>query len=1255
MNLPKSRSDLYRICKRFPPYPEWRSSSAAVFRDFLEQQFYKVQPGDVFKTLTEPSSSVVVMERLCDTMRVRVFNKDSDSDHKLDVFELDFLTLDKKLCKLADSPQLCNAVRQWLAEQKESHLEVKQDPPPQAMKLPKSRKELYRVCRRFPSFPVWRFSTATDFKRFIRQQFEKVRIGDVFETCVDPEDSKWSKPYVVIVMKILREAGQVRVFSRDYERGKQLDELVLDFVDLHRKMPRITKHSQMCKAARNWFIQQEKSLDNLLDELLGEDLKLEPPPPKIPREIIVSSRTETEAQNQFQSLLACKVNGEPLAAGFAYDLIVHFSSCYTINQIGGLLSKYLRMVLESTLSKFKHELKLQLKCIVQSREDGEHFTSIANFPAAGFQKVWVATDVQEFLNVVETRYRALESGDDMEFPDLFGNTKTFLQCIASVKFQVNKQYTAGCYQHDAVALGRGVLWNPANNDNLCLWRCLAKVLYEWKHKRIRKKNSPDQRQMAQYLLEKVRKQQPKLSPDGAVALNEIATVADALKLDLRVCTRTNIGAREMLFPQFDFDNPRSGHPGLADLVDAKCSPEPIYFHYEESDSGHGHFVLINKMNAYVTQFECEICKVKWSATQANSAQYKRYKQHMEKHRAGKDPNETELKFDPEKLVQPRLSAFEEHLGIPMRHNCYFAYDFEALTTKYNDDPKNQITSKHEPIAFVLKFINYFDTAPEFECGAEFCGEHPEVKFVEHLTDIHDKLKAYLTKQFWLSYGDRVNSLKDKLCSCTPRVHHRLTCKKKPGVVEPASRCGFVGCCKVRETHAKGWNSVAEDTSVVMDIMKEETKREVPFEVKSIIETYLPKNKKCAFQVALDALKRQFLNVPVYGFNSGRYDMTFVVKALGRTDHPKLSNVISKSAGFMKLDYGIYSFLDMWLLGTPDCSLEKAGKQWGVEVSKGYFPYSWFDNPAKLNYMGLPPREDWYNDMRRKELPEADYRELVSEFKQDGMETFKEYMMKYCRIDVEVLAQVADRYRAMVWEEYQLDLCSYLSVGQLSMQNWLTQRKRSGEDRQFPLPFIADQNCYRVVNKSIFGGRTEVFRQHLQTTPDSIGASLDESNLYGHSMQGRLLYGPMEYRNDRKECEEILQTLSETAKHQQQLPWHDRWSFQTLHWNDLCTYNTALDRNQPPEDPYGYDGLFEVRLSFTQRQQQQMKEFPPLGEHGNPPKQEATKFMKDKRARQDAIIKEKTGRQPHRPHKVSKLMYTLCDKEDYSIDGFALKY
>ena len=111
----------------------------------------------------------------------------------------------------------------------------------------------------------------------------------------------------------------------------------------------------------------------------------------------------------------------------------------------------------------------------------------------------------------------------------------------------------------------------------------------------------------------------------------------------------------------------------------------------------------------------------------------------------------------------------------------------------------------------------------------------------------------------------------------------------------------------------------------------------------------------------------------------------------------------------------------------------------------------------------------------EELDESVYTSICSQFSIWDMKFFEEYMMKYCLLDVNTLSQIVDIYSDMVWTEYKFDLLNYISIAQLSKQNWLTHCERTKLDVQYPLPCIADEQCYNIIYKSLFGGRCEIYR------------------------------------------------------------------------------------------------------------------------------------------------------------------------------------
>ena len=83
-----------------------------------------------------------------------------------------------------------------------------------------------------------------------------------------------------------------------------------------------------------------------------------------------------------------------------------------------------------------------------------------------------------------------------------------------------------------------------------------------------------------------------------------------------------------------------------------------------------------------------------------------------------------------------------------------------------------------------------------------------------------------------------------------------------------------------------------------------------------------------------------------------------------------------------------------------CSYSKCLKAYGCELSKGIFPYEWFDSPEKLNYKFLPPAQDFYSQLNKSNpiQSEDDYNNLRIIWKSHNMQTFKDYLIYYNNLD-----------------------------------------------------------------------------------------------------------------------------------------------------------------------------------------------------------------------------------------------------------------
>ena len=123
------------------------------------------------------------------------------------------------------------------------------------------------------------------------------------------------------------------------------------------------------------------------------------------------------------------------------------------------------------------------------------------------------------------------------------------------------------------------------------------------------------------------------------------------------------------------------------------------------------------------------------------------------------------------------------------------------------------------------------------------------------------------------------------------------------------------------------------------------------------------------------LERYINTLPVFGFNSGRYDLdlikSYLIPYLIR-DKEQETSVIKKANDFISFKYGDVQFLDIMKFLGGATTLDSFLKAYKASETKGFFPYEWFDNPDKLDFPGLPPYEAFFSKFRNNNPLDKDF-------------------------------------------------------------------------------------------------------------------------------------------------------------------------------------------------------------------------------------------------------------------------------------------
>ena len=122
-------------------------------------------------------------------------------------------------------------------------------------------------------------------------------------------------------------------------------------------------------------------------------------------------------------------------------------------------------------------------------------------------------------------------------------------------------------------------------------------------------------------------------------------------------------------------------------------------------------------------------------------------------------------------------------------------------------------------------------------------------------------------------------------------------------------------------------------------------------------------------------------VPVFGFNSGRYDIN-MIKEYFVKNLTSLSdvNVAKKENSYMFLSTPNFKFLDIKNFLAPGLSYDAWCRAYGCELRKLAFPYEWFDSFEKLNHIGPVKYEEFYSSPKGgRTISQEEYQNFCDEF------------------------------------------------------------------------------------------------------------------------------------------------------------------------------------------------------------------------------------------------------------------------------------
>ena len=238
-------------------------------------------------------------------------------------------------------------------------------------------------------------------------------------------------------------------------------------------------------------------------------------------------------------------------------------------------------------------------------------------------------------------------------------------------------------------------------------------------------------------------------------------------------------------------------------------------------------------------------------------------------------------------------------------------------------------------------------------------------------------------------------------------------------------------------------------------------------------------KKHPLEKLQDELVAYLQELPVVGFNSGKYDINATkpylmshLQALSKEDG--LQFVVKKNNNFMCLKTAKWKFVDVLNYLAPGFSYEKFLKAFDCSTTKGFLPYEWLDSLDRLESTELPPHEAFYSSLKKTNISEDDYAYCQQVWQDNKMTTFRDFLTWYNNRDVGPFLEALEKQSAF-YQERGIDMLKAgISVPGLTLR-YLFQRLP--HDTYFTLFDEKNSDLHDLLKSQIVGGPSLILHRY----------------------------------------------------------------------------------------------------------------------------------------------------------------------------------
>ena len=401
--------------------------------------------------------------------------------------------------------------------------------------------------------------------------------------------------------------------------------------------------------------------------------------------------------------------------------------------------------------------------------------------------------------------------------------------------------------------------------------------------------------------------------------------------------------------------------------------------------------------------------------------------------------------------------------------------------------------------------------------------HPPPSVFERLddegVDVSDSLRFYpyrATFDFECFFtGDNLPANSDKLQWSARHVPLSVSVASNVPGYEPAlcfvtdgDADKLVGCMMTRLNTISD-AAFASLLPLYADVLADLDARKYAWEedIKEAEEEEVEGGRNNPYKTLIGQLLGWLRQLPVIGFNSGKYDLNMIKRSFVPLLISNNAAVIKRQNTYMCLYTDKLKFLDIVNYLAPGVSYAKYLTAYGCELGKGHFPYEYMDGIGKLEDRALPPQAAFFSQLKNEGISDTDYAACQAVWGDNQMTTMRDYLIWYNNRDVTPFLDAIAK-QAGFYKQHNIDMFKDgISVPGLSLLHLFNDLPN---DTYFVTFNRTNRDLHKLVKDNIVGGPAIIFhRYHEKNVTRIRGGSELCCNVVGYDANALYLWAIMQ--------------------------------------------------------------------------------------------------------------------------------------------------